>query len=121
MNIAVINTFDAFGGAANAARRLNKGLNLLEGHSSVMVVREKRSQDKNAVQVTVSPGPDRQRYLDVIDRINRAHVIKNRTPLTNTLFTLGYPGYDISRTEIIARADILNIHWVSKFQSTEST
>ncbi len=50
MNVLIINTFDTKGGAARAAYRLHKGFNRI-GINSVMLVKEKQSQDERVLQI----------------------------------------------------------------------
>jgi len=37
--------------------------------------------------------------------------------MSNTIFSFAYPGYDLSISPLAAEADIINIHWVARYQS----
>ncbi len=118
MNIAILSTSDIQGGAARAAFRLHNALELI-GHQSVMAVRRKKSQAPNVfeVQALKPDGASANRFFNVVEKY-AFH--KNRTEVSNTYFTIPYPGFDLSGTEPIIHSDIINLHWVTKFQSVES-
>ena len=119
MNVLIINTFDTKGGAARAAYRLHKGLNQIGIHSS-MLVKEKESQDEKVLQIKPLLDDDSLHELEIIDTITKNYIRNNRTALTNTPYSLGYPGYNLTTTEIVNNVDLINLHWVAKFQSVES-
>jgi glycosyltransferase involved in cell wall biosynthesis len=115
MKIVHLNTFDVQGGAARAAYRLHKGL-LQIGQDSVMLSRYRVSGDRTVKQVcAVSPAQD---YRDTsFASIQHQYIDSNRTALSNTLFSLPYPGFDLSQLEQVITADVINLHWVALFQS----
>ncbi len=47
-------------------------------------------------------------------------IARNRTPLSNSYFSLGYPGTDLTGEPGVATADILHLHWLADFQSPPS-
>jgi len=119
MNVLIINTADVRGGAAKAAYRLHKGLNMI-GIDSVMPVKDKKTHDDRILKVNVLENKFGSIDLNIINAIQRRYIDQNRTPLTNTKFTFPYPGYDLSGLEIIKQADIINLHFIASFQSCES-
>ena len=117
MNIALISYSDLKGGAALAAKRLCMGFNLTS-HDARMLVRVRESEEQRVIRVNHSGALNAAGllYCAAVQRsINRT-----RTPLTNTLFSAPYPGFDLSGTDVIRSAGVINLHWVGKFQSVES-
>jgi glycosyltransferase involved in cell wall biosynthesis len=120
MNVALVNTYDPPGGAASACHSLHRAL-LKAGAEGVLIVKAKRGDDNSVI--CVSPGgPDvrQQEYLSMISLVQSRHIDQNRTDLSNSLFTLPYPGYDLSLLSAVRRADIINLHWLTGFQSPKS-
>jgi len=120
MKIALVNTHDPPGGAATACHRLLRGL-LSEGADCALIVKEKRRDDSSVI--CINPGETdarRQEYLSVISLVQSRYIDQNRTNISNTIFTLPYPGYDLSVTPAVRKADIINLHWVAGFQSPKS-
>lgn len=117
MKVVQVNTIDSQGGAARAAYRLHSGLRA-SGIDSKMLVKEKTSADDTvqllATKVPMCEGEDSFLLSEVVQR---QYIDANRTSLSNTLFSLPYPGYDISRLESVQNADIINLHWVAFYQS----
>jgi len=118
MKITLLSTFDRLGGASIAALRLQRGLRSL-GQDSWMLVKQKSSLDPHVRQMDLA-GKKRSRHEDAWRRIEEQVYEANRTGLSNTRFSLPYPGYDVSGTKIVREADIVNLHWVALFQSVES-
>ena len=117
MKIVQISTYDTSGGAAIAAYRLNRGLRLI-GQDCRMLVRHKESQDDTVVLVDDKgrqENPNEDFFLSAI--IQPYYIDSNQTELSNTLFSLPYPGYDLSELPILQSADIVNLHWVAQYQS----
>ena len=117
MKIVQISTYDTSGGAAIAAYRLNRGLRLI-GQDCRMLVRHKESQDDTVVLVDDKgrqENPNEDFFLSAI--IQPYYIDSNQTELSNTLFSLPYPGYDLSELPILQSADIVNLHWVARYQS----
>jgi glycosyltransferase involved in cell wall biosynthesis len=113
----ILSTNDIRGGAGRAAYRLHKGLNEIGLHS-YMVVRRKSSSHKEIFEIDIkkkSCAQIKERLLGKF--IQGQYINQNRTPLSNTIFTLPYPGYDLSNLEIIRESNIINMHWVSYFLS----
>ncbi len=118
MKISIISTYDNYGGASIAALRLHKGLRSLN-QDSAMIVRFKNTNDPDVYTVLV-----KNKRMSLEDEIFKSMeylaIDKNRTDLSNTMLSLPYPGYDLSKASVIRVADIINLHWVAHFQSVES-
>src|SRR6185369_26466 len=117
MKIALVNTSDIQGGAARAAYRLHNAL-IAESIDSNMLVMNKTSGARSVFAVKNEPS------LQVIDQsyilhnyVQRYYLNENRTNLSNTLFSIPYPAYDISSDLLIQSAALINLHWVAFFQS----
>ncbi len=117
MKILQISTYDIRGGAAIAAYRLHRGLRKI-GQDCQMLVRYKKLTD-NLVYCITSPrsdeGSDEKFFLEVA--IQEHYIDSHRTDISNSIFSLPYPGYDLSTLEIVRSADVLNLHWVARYQS----
>lgn len=135
MKIVHFSTFDIQGGAARAAYRLHQGL-LAIGKDSRLLCRYKASSDSlvsqyqpntsqnesqcfnhdNNEQISldkISEGaiaPASQCYNDLTQKY---YIDYNRTEISNTLFSLGYSGYDVSHNEIVNNSDVINLHWIT--------
>ena len=117
MRILQISTYDISGGAARAAYRLHRGLRALE-HDSRMLVRYKDTKDRFVSCVapeTRAHVSDEALYLGVA--IQGHYIDSHRTAVSNTLFSLPYPGHDLSILPMVKEADIINLHWVAQYQS----
>jgi len=117
MRIVQISTYDTSGGAAIAACRLNRGLRLI-GQDCRMLVKHKESRDTSVYSITSTKNDensDEKFFLDVA--IQEHFVDSHRTDISNTLFSLPYPGYDLSNLSLVRSADLLNLHWVVRYQS----
>jgi glycosyltransferase involved in cell wall biosynthesis len=115
MKILQVSTYDISGGAARATYRLHRGLRQMD-QDCCMLVRYKDTDDDFVSAV----GQDREKdenafFLET--PIQEHYINAHRTDISNTLFSLPYPGYDISRSPLVKNADIINLHWVSQFQS----
>ncbi len=118
MKIVIVNTCDIVGGAARSAYRLHKGL-LEIGESSRMLVRTKDSADKSVYKIKpIEQLDDTTTTLrSFFWNIQNQYINQNRTDLSNTLFFFPYPGFDISELPLVKSADVINLHWIDKFQS----
>ena len=117
LNITIVSTRDSSNGSARAAYRLHKGLRLLE-QDSVMLVRHKGLNDDSVKGVMI--GRKEETGDPILGFIQQFLIDENRTTHSDTLFTFAFAGYDISKTEIINNSDIINLHWVSRFQSVDT-
>lgn len=118
MKIAVLSSFVVEGGAPIAAYRLHKGLRE-SGQDSHFIVKVKSVADPYIHPVVV---PNLKRRLEekafflLEKQVNRLM----RTKLSNTYFSAPYPTLDLTGAELLKSADIINLHWISKFLSVES-
>lgn len=118
MKITLLSTFERLGGASIAASRLQEGLRLA-GHDSWMLVKSKTGASPYVRQLDLS-NRKIQRREQAFRLIEQYLYDSNRTELSNTRFSLPYPGYDLSRAGLIRSAEVVNLHWVALFQSVES-
>lgn len=119
MIISILNTSDIKGGAARAAYRLHKGLNEIE-QDSYMIVRKKKLPDNNkdVFKIDIRKSTNNQIKEHFFGKfVQNQYINLNRTELSNTVFTLPYPGYNLSKLEVIQGSDIVNMHWIAYFQS----
>ncbi len=116
MRIVQINTSDIVGGAARAAHRLHKGF-IHSGVNSRLLVMNKTSSDNNIYAATLSKLKEKAAGNFVLSLIQEQYIKMNRTNLSNTIFTIPYPGYDLSSINMVREADIINLHWIARFQS----
>jgi glycosyltransferase involved in cell wall biosynthesis len=117
MKILQISTYDMEGGAGIAAYRLHRALRGI-GEESRMMVRYKASADEtvlSALSQNQPPTGDEGFYLGTV--IQSQHIDSNRTEISNTLFTLPYPGDDLAGSTLFREADLVNLHWVVRYQS----
>ena len=115
MKILQLSTYDIRGGAARATYRLHRGLRNT-GQDNRMLVRYKETHDDFVSEVHLEQNTDANPFFLEVT-IQEHYINAHRTDLSNTLFSLPYPGYDISRSPLVQEADIINLHWVSRFQS----
>ncbi|RJR19290.1 MAG: glycosyltransferase, partial [Desulfobacteraceae bacterium] len=117
MKIVHISTYDILGGAARAAFRLHTGLKC-QGSQSQMIVRKKQSTDPDVTRVVpLDATQDNERELFCYASVQERYINLNRTKLSNTIFSIPYPGYDLSNLPQIKEADVLNLHWIAYYQS----
>jgi glycosyltransferase involved in cell wall biosynthesis len=115
MRIAHISTYDIQGGAARAAYRLHQGLIELGTHSRMLSV-HKASTDETVQQIRPRRDPDAF-APEYLERLQQGYINSNRTPISNTLFTLPYPGCDLTGLRDVMMSDVVNLHWVAFLQS----
>ena len=118
MKIAVLSSFVVEGGAPIAAYRLHKGLHE-SGLDSHFIVKVKSVADPQVHPVVVPNLKSRmeEKAFFVLERQVNKYM---RTELSNTYFSVPYPTLDLTEVELLQSADIINLHWVSKFLSVES-
>jgi len=106
------------GGAGIAAVRLHRGLQRL-GHHSLLICGGNASAAQPAIVVEpATPESEESRQNgDCWSRLQAELIEANRTAVSNTLFSLGYPGVDISDLDAVRSADILHLHWVPRLLS----
>lgn len=117
MKITQVNTTDILGGAARAAYRLFLGLTEI-GQDSNFLALEKGSTNDKVVEVNFDQTSVNEALNKRYKAIQNYYINRNRTEISNTKFTFGYPGYEIHDHPLIQSSDIVNLHWVEEFQST---
>lgn len=115
MKIVILSSKDIEGGAARATYRLHLGMQRIR-QDSTMVVRRKASEDA-AVIATDEAFLQEPVMRNSLEAIQSIFIDRVRSESWNTLFSLPYPGIDVSRLPPILEADVLHLHWVSMFQS----
>jgi glycosyltransferase involved in cell wall biosynthesis len=115
MKILQISTYDVSGGAARATYRLHCGLRHMD-QDCCMLVRYKETDDDFVSALAQKQETDEKAFF-LETPIQEHYINAHRTDISNTLFSLPYPGYDISGSPLVQNADIINLHWVSQFQS----
>jgi glycosyltransferase involved in cell wall biosynthesis len=115
MKVVIISTNDCEGGAARAAFRLHRGLRAAGVESSMLVSSKTSSLD--SVQ-QVHPVPARDAFFWDLLQMHAVHF--NRTPVSNTYFSLCQRGTDVSTHPLVTGADVIHLHWIADFQSCPS-
>jgi len=111
--IVIINTSDISGGAAIAAYRLHLGLSRI-GESSRMIVKNKMTSDESVICAPYEIN-DKKEFQNQVDYNN--YISSHRTGLSDTLFSYPDPGYDLSKIPYVQKSDIINLHWICRYQS----
>ncbi len=120
MKILQISTYDISGGAARAAYRLQKGLREI-GHDCRMLVKHKNTEDAYVYQISSDPaGEDILREFLLNGVIQEHYIRSHRTKMSNTFFSIPYPGFDITPLPALQETDIINLHWVAQYQSVST-
>lgn len=84
-----------------------------------MLVRHRSSTDAAVTVAPVERGKTARRMRRRYRVIQKYLVDRRRTSVSNTLFSLDGPGYDLSRLADARDADVLHLHWVSRLVSHE--
>jgi glycosyltransferase involved in cell wall biosynthesis len=108
MKVIHLSTYDNDGGAARAAFRLHESL-LGAGQDSSMLVQTRRSKLESVHQVSRAANG----ALMFGELIQNCYIDRNRTPVSTTWFSLGWPAEDLSCHPLVQQADIIHLHWVS--------
>lgn len=118
MKVCLVGTNDGGGGAAKAMQRIHQGL-LSVGVSSNILCRFKNGNDKSIEAVSPKRGfsSGKNTFTQISLDLIHSHLEKNRTSVSNTLFSYPYPGLDIFDHPIVKDCDVVNLHWVSYFLS----
>ena len=113
-----VSTYDS-SGAGNAALRLNDALNLLGNYSSNLLVRYKTSKTTTINKILVDEEAGFK--TDLLTKVfQNSGLDQNRSELSNTLFSLPVFGFNLIHEPLVQEADVINLHWISFFQSPES-
>src|SRR5437016_5106682 len=112
MRVVHISTYDVDGGAARAAFRLHESL-LAAGQQSAMLVRTRHSCAESVQEVARAHNSN----TFFGDLIQKYYLDQNRTAVSTTCFSLGWPGEQLSTHPLVQTADIIHLHWISGFVS----
>ncbi len=109
MNVLIVNTSDAAGGAAIAAHRLCNALRK-NGVRTTMLVAQKETADPD-VHTACPPWEYGKNFLTERARICAANRLRRRN-----LFAvdIASDGTDITRTREFQEADVVHLHWVNQ-------
>lgn len=107
MNVLFVNTSDAAGGAAIAARRLQHAL-IQQKLGIKMLVREKTTDDDNIVALN-----SRTAWLKFV--LERGEIwLRNRSRKRLWQLDTGRWGLDITQTPEYEAADLIHLHWINQ-------
>ncbi len=83
-----------------------------------MVVRHKASTDLSVAQLEWQAASAAAAAVEQnLALLQSRYIHHNRTPRSNTSFSLPYPGIDLSNTPEMLACDVVNLHWVAYLQS----
>ncbi|TGK30906.1 glycosyltransferase [Leptospira gomenensis] len=118
MKVCLVGTNDSAGGAAKAMYRIHRGL-LSVGVSSNILCRFKNGKDDSveAISRSLTSRSGKNLFTQISLDLIHSYLGKNRTSVSNTLFSYPYPGVDIFDHPIVRGCDVVNLHWVSYFLS----
>jgi len=115
MRVVMLSTWDSTGGAAKAAFRSHEAL-VSAGVDSRMLV-----QTKSSALASVQAAPAiSTAELAGWEMLQEQLINQNRSAVSKTYFSIGYPGVDLSEHAWVREADVIHLHWVAKFQSAVS-
>jgi glycosyltransferase involved in cell wall biosynthesis len=124
MIVAQFSTMDYSGGAGRAAHRLHKALQRSGCRSLMFCIHRARTDDPSILKVL--PRKDtlcttqQAMYEMLHGALQGDYINSNRTDLSQTLFSLGNPGFDLTDLWQVQYARILHLHWITYFLSPES-
>ena len=109
------------GGAGHATVRLNTGLRGL-GIDSTIICAENGAGASPAVRVkNIGAATELDREdVDAWGKLEKKAIRENRSAISNTLFSLGYPGIDLTDLAEVREADIIHMHWVCRLMSVRT-
>lgn len=82
-----------------------------------MLVKEQKNKGNDVFQVKMDlPAPAIETAF-AINTFQRWYIDHNRTPISNSRFTLNEPGYALENHPLIKEADVLHLHSVGRFLS----
>jgi glycosyltransferase involved in cell wall biosynthesis len=113
MRVSLVNKWDIGGGAARAAFRLAVALRTAGVDVTYHAQEKQAEHDWVQLRQGNSTGQEHE------DRI-QAYMDQNRTACSNTYFSHSTAMLDSRDLQHIAAADIINLHWVEKFLSTQA-
>src|SRR5882762_8153170 len=105
MRIVHLAAVDAEGGAARSTWRLHQGL-LADGQDSMMLAGRKVSGE-NSVCSAPAPEAVSTFYWRLIEQ---SYLQTKRTAISNTWFSIGYPGVDVTQHPLVQAAEVIHLH-----------
>ncbi len=119
MNLAFISFFDSGSGSGKALYRMAEGL-CSAGHNAYLLVKQKTSDALWSMQIKPHFVPENNPDIQLEKHIQDDLIARNRTNVSDLVFTFPYPGYDLSNSEPILSADVINLRWIAYYQSIET-
>jgi glycosyltransferase involved in cell wall biosynthesis len=113
MRVLHISASDVRGGAARSAYNLLQGLRELRCDAG-MLVKEKLSEDDQVFATELANGQLKQVEAE-LEFIHRKLIIRHRTNISNTCFSLPVLGSDLINHPEVLRSQLLHLHWVTDF------
>ena len=111
MNIAFLSTFENYGGAAIAAKRLQKAL-LKSGETAVMVVQEKTSADDSVYSFSITYiGKLVAKIRFALDRF--LFIFSEKSKAVRFSFSAAQIGVNPNANTQIKNAEIVHLHWIN--------
>lgn len=118
----MISSSDLAGGASRSSFRLFKGLQGISERKAqvrLLVKNQDCHSQKDIIKIN-KDSLDLDLEEMIARKIEQELITSNRSQLSHTMFSFPYPGMDLSTQRDVKKADIINLHWVSYFQSIES-
>lgn len=84
------------------------------------MVKTKKGVAKLTNQVVLELPAEAQRTAFSIEIFQRWYIDHNRTPISNSMFSLGEPGLPLEKHPLVEEADIIHLHSVTHFLSPNS-
>ena len=112
MKVALINTSDSGGGAAEACMRLLKALQLQQVDVTMVVQHKKRAEDHVYTIEKIALDKARSNFNFFYERLPFI-AFQERDKTVRFAFSTANAGTDISREKVIQEADILHLHWTN--------
>jgi len=116
MKIVHINTYDISGGAAIAAQRIHEALTQQQVDSKMLVLHQQSDQEKIEAVHSYQYIENDETYF-IKEFIQPFYINQSRSDLSQTMFSLSYPGVDISDHPFVQEADVIHLHWTAHFLS----
>lgn len=111
MKIAILSTFEGYGGAAIAAKRLQKAL-LKYGETAAMVVQEKTSDDNSIYSFSATYlGKLFAKIRFALDRF--LFIFSEKSKAVRFSFSTAKIGVNPNANALIKNADIVHLHWIN--------
>ncbi len=105
MNILHISTSDSIGGAARACVNISDALNSI-GVISTILVQQKKTKNESVKEVSTHFKTGSRIIMDYF-------LMKSLSKSRRGRFTFPFVGTEIYTQDIMAKADIINLHWVN--------